>query len=175
MKKILFTLGITAFVFGALFVSVFAIRSFYKAQTQIYDMREIKVCITQTEEWGGRNPSLTLYTNDNGIEYEIPSVWYKKFDADAFNENFAGGKEYSLIVNNNETADDSQVIFVYGIADEHQEYLSSNNAVSADKSNSVAGLVVGLAVICCIIILAVAVFINRKSVVSFFKEFYCKN
>ena len=172
MKKVLFTLGIIIFVFGTLFCSGLGIYSFYKAQNQTYNMQEIIVCITEKEEWQGRNPSLTLYTKDVNRVFEIPSVWYNKFDIDAFNENFIFGKEYVFIINHDDTIKDSQAIFVYGMADEHQEYLSSEDAVSADKSNSTLGLISGLSMLIGIAVLMTIIFVNRKSVVDFLKEFY---
>ena len=83
---------------------------------------------------------------------------------------FTGGRFWQVTI-----APDFHVAPAPDMESISRTFLYANDAVSADKSNSVAGLVVGLAVICCIIILAVAVFINRKSVVSFLKEFYCKN
>ena len=172
MKKILFTLGVIIFVFGTLFCSGLGIYSFNQSQNQTYNMQNVKVCITTKEEWQGRNPSLTLYTKDANRAYDIPSVWYNKFDIDVFNENFISGKEYVLIINYDEIVEDSKEIFVYGMADEHQEYLSSEDAISADKSNSIWGLIIGLSLLIGMVVLITVIFVNIKSVVAFLKEFY---
>lgn len=172
VKKILFSLGIILFVFAVLLVSYFGISNFYKVQTQTYNMHEIKISITKKEEWEGRNPSLTLYTKDANTIYEIPAVWFDEFDADVFNDNFTNGKEYILIVNKEEIADDLQGIYVYGIYDNEREYLSTENAILADKSNSIFGLIVGLAFICGLMVLISVTIFNRKTVVAFLKEFY---
>ena len=170
LKKVLFTSAVVLFFIGALFVSSLGIGSFFKAQTKTYNMQEIKTCITEKDEWTGRNPSLTLYAKDT--IYEIPSVWYDEFNAYAFNDNFFDGKEYSLIVNNDEIMNDSDVIYIYGIADESQKYLLSENAVLAEKSNSTTGLIVGIAVLCGVIVLIVVSLLNKKTVMAFLKEFY---
>ena len=163
MKKIVFTLVVILFVFGTLFASFLGIRSFYIAQKQIYNMQQINVCITKKEVFSGRNSSLTLYAQDVNVLYEIPSVWYDEFDMYTFNNNFVSNKEYTLIINYDDIAENSDVVFVYGLSDEQVEYLSSEDSVSAEKANLFLGLVVGLSLLIGITVSMIIIFFYRRS------------
>ena len=170
MKKVLYTAVTLLFFIAALFFSCFLISSFFTTQTQPADMQKIKICFTEKEEWDGRNPSVMLYTKDEG--YEIPAVWYDEFDLYAFNENFSAGKEYTLTIKSCELNDGSDYIYIYGIADEKIEYLNLKDAIEADRSNSIAGLIAGLMLLCGVIVLIAVILYNKKAVLTFLKDFY---
>jgi len=174
LKKILFTVGFIVFVFGSLFVLCLGFYSFFNNINPTHNMQTVKVSIADIEELDGRNPSLYLYSSDSNFIYEVPSVWYSKFNIDTFNDSFIPGKEYTITVDDNEIENDTDVnvISVYGMADEYQDYLLLEDAISSDKSNSILGLIIGLAMLGGITVLVVLILLNRKSVLAFLKEFY---
>lgn len=173
MKKKLLILGAIIFVFATLVCSVLGIYSFFATQSQTHNLQKIEKTIVAIEEWGGKNPGVILYTRADDIEgdtYEISGVLYDKFDVDAFTENFVSGKEYIITIDCDEATKDAEVLLVYGLADEQNEYLSSKDAISAENSNSIFGLVTGLLLLIGIAVLMIIIFKNKKSVVAFLRE-----
>ena len=171
MKKLLVTCVALILIFGAFMVSFLGIAGFFKTFNMSSELETINVVINDIQWWEGRNPSLSLMSDDN--IYEVPNMWFDKLDSEKIKNTFNTKNVYDITV---KTADienntNESVIYAYGIADEQGVYLLAEDAISGERSNSVFGLACGILILAAIIVLIILVINNRKSVVTFLKEF----